>query len=67
MKWGHIIVYVCLFFSCFEAKSSERIKITADDNTNFQIGAGIYDITGPAGGVGMMGYAQSVRTFYSFI
>jgi len=28
------------------------------DNSSFQIGAGIYDITGPAAEVGMMGYAM---------
>ncbi|MCU0664147.1 MAG: neutral/alkaline ceramidase [Myxococcota bacterium] len=29
-----------------------------EGNTSFSIGAGIYDITGPAAEVGMMGYAQ---------
>jgi len=29
-----------------------------DGQTDYRIGAGIYDITGPAAGLGMMGYAQ---------
>jgi len=30
-------------------------------NTEFEIGSGIYDITGPAAGVGMMGYANPAQ------
>jgi neutral ceramidase len=29
-----------------------------DGNTEFEVGSGIYDITGPAAGLGMMGYAN---------
>ncbi len=29
-------------------------------NANYEVGVGIHDITGPAGGVGMMGYATPV-------
>src|SRR5262249_33978321 len=43
------------------ADSLGRAPVLADPcagNTNFQIGSGIYDITGPAAEVGMMGYGR---------
>jgi hypothetical protein len=53
----YFLVLFCVVYSTLAEK--KRIQI-ADENSNFQIGAGIYDITGPPGEVGMMGYAMMV-------
>jgi len=36
--------------------------LSSDPNANYQIGTGIWDITGPAAEIGMMGYAQPGQT-----
>jgi len=50
---------------CFIYTASAKAPLTivspteALDQTQYQIGAGIYDITGPAAQIGMMGYAMA--------
>lgn len=55
-----VIPVFCTFlsFSTFPIASQASITSACDNNTQFNIGAGIYDITGPAAEEGMMGYAM---------
>ena len=58
-KYIIVCFLVLLYFVASAPVDKKRIRVT-DENTNFQIGTGIYDITGPPGEVGMMGYAMMV-------
>ena len=55
--------YAVVLLAALAARSSKgpgtRVGIVGDctDNRDFRIGRGVYDITGPAAEVGMMGYA----------
>jgi neutral ceramidase len=51
-----ITTFIASAIFCPLALSSPT-QNTCDNNTLFQVGAGIYDITGPAAQEGMMGYA----------
>lgn len=49
---------MCLSVPSFFHKTARAQAQPCDGRTDYNIGTGIYDITGPAAGLGMMGYAQ---------
>eukprot|EP01132_Coremiostelium_polycephalum_P013064 gene13064-15943_t len=54
-----ILLFITLFSSIgnsVKINIAEQVKF--NDNSNYEIGTGIYDITGPAAETGMMGYAM---------
>jgi hypothetical protein len=68
MKYFLHLTILALVLGCTLA-SKRKVGISNDDapNSNYLIGTGIWDITGPAGDVGMMGYAQMVSNNFIFI
>ncbi|GAM17019.1 hypothetical protein SAMD00019534_001940, partial [Acytostelium subglobosum LB1] len=56
----HIIVVAVMLLTFSAITSAYKINIDSNnilDDSNYQLGVGIYDVTGPAAETGMMGYA----------
>ncbi len=54
----HFIIFILFFLFNTAAHATNAKSTQCQNNTNFNIGAGVYDITGPAAEEGMMGYAM---------
>jgi neutral ceramidase len=58
IKYFNLFFFILFIFFNHVANAAEPKLNQCQSNSNFNVGAGVYDITGPAAEEGMMGYAM---------